>query len=862
MGVVYLALQEGPAGFAKLKVVKRLRPDVAGEPAAVRMFLEEGRLSARLRHPNVVATNEVGFDGQHYFLEMEYLEGQSLEALVSRAAKRGGLALPVAVWVLAQALAGLHYAHELTDHDGTPLRVVHRDVSPHNVFVTYDGQVKVLDFGIAKAAGSQSETQTGVVKGKVTYMAPEQVARKALDRRVDVFASGIILWQILAGERLWKDLEGFEIFMKLRAEPIPAPSGVRAVDPALEGICMKALARDPPDRFATADEMQRALEGWLEAKGERVGARDVAALMAELFAEDRAMAKTAIDEAMRRPGDEGSALVPMMRRPAAIVTGTGAATSSTLGEGTRVRQVRGMRALAIASVGIALVASGAAGVATWRARQARPAEAPATITATTPGCAKNAECGAGSICRKDQGRCVKLATDRCEVLAENGDVENDRTIWLGAMFPLRGEATFGVTERNALDLARRDFVEMTHGIPSHSVDGPPRPIAVIACDDTADERATARHLAEDVGAWAVVGFKNASESIDLSTLVFIPHRTFVASENFSALVTSVPQPPEGPRLVWRIGTSSAQGAAPVARIVGDLIEPRLHRARVVSDARPMRVAFVRPRSQYALPMAEALFASLRFNGRSAQENGASYEEIVFDDPTVPGASPDYGAVVRRLVDLAPQVVVFFGQDELVEPVFAPTEAKWPSGHARPYWVSTTNLVGEALFQFLGRDTDRRRRFFGVSVPASTPTNLAFTRHYNAQYAEKVTPNDAPANSYDAFYLLAYAAYAAGAEEGGAALARALHRLVPPGPAIEVGPTHVFETIAALSRGENVDLVGAANRFDFEPRTGESPADFVVQCVGVDSRGEASDAIDSGVVFDATSGALRGDLRCP
>ena len=274
MGVVYLAMAQGPGGFAKLKVIKRLRPDLGGEPAAVQMFLEEGRLSARLNHPNVVQTNEVGFDGKHYFLEMEYLEGQALSALTRRAAASGGLPIPTAVYVLAQTLAGLHYAHELRDHDGNALRVVHRDVSPHNVFVTYDGQVKVLDFGIAKAAGSSTETKTGFVKGKVTYMAPEQVARKALDRRVDVFGVGVMLWEAIARGRMWGDLDDFEIFLKLRSETIPSPRSVRPdVPDRLEAICMRALARDPNERYATAAEMQHALEEWLDAAGARVGGR-------------------------------------------------------------------------------------------------------------------------------------------------------------------------------------------------------------------------------------------------------------------------------------------------------------------------------------------------------------------------------------------------------------------------------------------------------------------------------------------------------------------------------------------------------------------------------------------------------------
>ncbi|MCU0687538.1 MAG: serine/threonine protein kinase, partial [Polyangiaceae bacterium] len=152
MSRVYLAVVRGPAGFNKFQVVKWLLPSLASDPDFLSMFLEEARLSARLNHTNVVQINEVGFDGEHHFMAMEYLEGQSLESLVRRASRQGGLPLELHLHVLAEAAAGLHYAHEFADLDGRALNVVHRDVSPHNVFVTYQGQVKVLDFGIAKAA--------------------------------------------------------------------------------------------------------------------------------------------------------------------------------------------------------------------------------------------------------------------------------------------------------------------------------------------------------------------------------------------------------------------------------------------------------------------------------------------------------------------------------------------------------------------------------------------------------------------------------------------------------------------------------------------------------------------------------------
>ena len=879
MGIVYLAMAHGPGGFSKLKVIKRLRPDLAGEPGAVEMFLEEGRLSARLHHPNVVQMNEVGFDGKHYFLEMEYLEGQSFTALTKRAAREGALALPLAVYALAQTLAGLHYAHELTDHDGTPLSVVHRDVSPHNVLVTYDGAVKVLDFGIAKAAGSSSETKTGFLKGKVTYMAPEQVARKALDRRVDVFAVGVMLWEALTGARMWGDLDDFDIFLKLRSESIPSPRSVKADVPAvLEAVCMRALARDPADRFATAEEMRRALEAWLEESGGRAGAKELAARMNELFGEDRAATKGEIEAQIKAtPVDPSQIGVPMLRSASvSAVTGTGIGTTSKTigGDGTRVRQarqIRGLRAIALGAVGIALVASVAAAVTAVRGKLAKGGGGDAgTIGAAASAgeCVKSAECnaadagGSARVCRK--GKCVKLATDRCEVLAEPGDANDDRTFWLGVMFPRTGADgdNFGRNATNAVDLARRDFEETTRGIPSHSVDGAPRPFAILACDDVEEGRASALHLVEDVGVSAVVGFKSSTEAIELARDIFVPRGVMVLATNPSAQVTQVPQPREGPRLVWRTSPVNTLSARSAARVVSEVIEPRLRGSGTVTDAEPMRVVFLRQKNQYGLSMAEAIAKDLSFNGRTAIANGDNFTQLVYDDPNLPSSRPDYRGVVEQLLRIAPHVVLYAGQEELVDQVFGPVEQARRSSGRRPYWVSVTNLLGKPLFTLMGKNAERRRRFFGVSAPENSSANAQLAMHYSSEFA-KIDVNDTPAPSYDAAYVAAYAAYVAG--EGpmtGSALASALARLVPPGTPIDVGPTHIFEAIEALRRGANIDLAGACTKLDLDAKTGETNTEVMVQCFGVDPRGFASDAIESGLAFDAVNASLRGELHCP
>jgi serine/threonine protein kinase len=209
MGTVFLAFAHGVGQFRKLLVVKELLPELTGKEGFIEMFLDEARLAARLDHPNVVQTFEVGHEGGRYFLAMEYLDGQPLSALIERMRERGGLPLPVHLQILSEVLAGLQYAHELCDYDGRPLAVVHRDISPHNVFITYHGQVKIVDFGVAKAANASALTHPGVFKGKFGYAAPEQILGGPVDARADVFSVGVMLWQAIAGRRF--------------AEPTPTP---------------------------------------------------------------------------------------------------------------------------------------------------------------------------------------------------------------------------------------------------------------------------------------------------------------------------------------------------------------------------------------------------------------------------------------------------------------------------------------------------------------------------------------------------------------------------------------------------------------------------------------------------------------
>jgi eukaryotic-like serine/threonine-protein kinase len=317
MADVFLAVQAGPAGsgFRKLTVIKRLRQNLAEEAEFVAMLVDEARIAARLNHPNVVQTNEVGQVGPHYFISMEYLDGQPMHRIQHRSAQRAKDGSPAIVSkeqqyiVLMDALAGLHHAHELADFDGTPLAIVHRDMTPHNIFVTFAGQVKVVDFGIAKAAGRASETRQGVVKGKVRYMAPEQAVGQHVDRRADLFSMGVILWEIATGRRLWKDKDDLQIVHELVSGNIMASP--RAVDPnvpeAMDRICQRALATKPEDRYATAEEFRADLESFLADTGHLVDARrKLAPSICTLFEDKRDEIRAVIEKQLMALDEKAS----------------------------------------------------------------------------------------------------------------------------------------------------------------------------------------------------------------------------------------------------------------------------------------------------------------------------------------------------------------------------------------------------------------------------------------------------------------------------------------------------------------------------------------------------------------------------
>jgi serine/threonine-protein kinase len=290
MAEVFLAVQEGLGGFEKLVVVKRIFPQFCEDEHFVSMFLQEARLAASIQHPNVVHINDIERDEDGYLLIMEYLSGESLayvwEALRTR---REQVPPGVACRVGASIAAGLHQAHIATDAAGHPQPIVHRDVTPSNLIVCYNGMVKVVDFGVAKATLSEGQTQAGALKGKMSYLSPEQIADQPIDGRADVFQLGICLHELLTGRRLFRGTGDHEKMKAVMETPILPPSQLNpAVPPAVDKVVLRALERDVTSRFQSADELRRALDRAAVDSGFSLTDADVGEWMKESFPERHA----------------------------------------------------------------------------------------------------------------------------------------------------------------------------------------------------------------------------------------------------------------------------------------------------------------------------------------------------------------------------------------------------------------------------------------------------------------------------------------------------------------------------------------------------------------------------------------------
>ncbi len=293
MAEIFKAKAPGLGGFEKVLAIKRLHPRYSEDADFIEMLIDEARISVELSHSNVAQIFDLGKVEDHYFIAMEFIDGRDLYRTMKRLKDRR-LQFPIdaAAYIAAECSAGLDYAHRKKDARGRPLNIIHRDVSPQNVLVSFEGDAKLVDFGIAKAALRAYETESGIIKGKFYYMSPEQARGEPLDHRTDVFSMGIVLYEMLTGELLYKDEDDASLLSRVRKADIAPPSILRPEIPdALERIVMKALTRDREDRYASALHIQKDLLKFLRAVGSTFNKGRLGKLMRELFLDEAAGAE-------------------------------------------------------------------------------------------------------------------------------------------------------------------------------------------------------------------------------------------------------------------------------------------------------------------------------------------------------------------------------------------------------------------------------------------------------------------------------------------------------------------------------------------------------------------------------------------
>ena len=313
MAEIFLARQSGLEGFEKTVVIKRIRPHLGDKKSFVKMFLNEAKLAAQLNHPNIVTIHELGMVDESYFIAMEYLFGRDMRRVIPKAESMG-IQFPIvyACKIASQVLEGLYHAHRKADTEGKALGIVHRDVTPENIFVSFDGGVKMLDFGIAKAANQVELTRAGEIKGKLSYMSPEQCMGKPLDHRSDIFSLGVVLYEWVTGFKLFTGESDVAVLKSITDGKIYRPSYFKAdVPEQVEAILMKALEKDRELRYQSAWEMQHDLDKFLAGNEFTPSNQHLATFMRQLFADE-------MEEEIGRVRSRGAALVPPLS-PAASV---------------------------------------------------------------------------------------------------------------------------------------------------------------------------------------------------------------------------------------------------------------------------------------------------------------------------------------------------------------------------------------------------------------------------------------------------------------------------------------------------------------------------------------------------------------
>jgi serine/threonine protein kinase len=759
-----------------------------------RRLEREARAMARLSHPGVMQIFDTGTHEGQPFLAMELIEGGTLRAWLDERPRPWREVLDV----FLRAGHGLAAAHDA--------KLVHRDFKPDNVIVGRDGRVRVTDFGLA---GTDRESVDGAADLDARPLA-----------HATLTATGALL--------------GTPAYMapeQMRGESVDARADLYAFGVALH----EGLFGARPFEAATWSAL--------------LATKEQGALPTPSTNDDvPAAIRDALSSALRPRADD---------RPATMH-----ALLSMLERGRApARPPRATIAIAsVAAIGLAV------GFVAREAKRATPPSAIATSTsapvlaACDPGACRASHADAPHVCRARDGACVPVASEDCTTMPMPAIAPSDEVVWIGSMLPTKGPnaEAFGLMNLDAVELARREITTAIATYESAHAGVHLRKLVIASCDDATDPARAARHLVEDVGVPAIVGFGSGQKLVELAGAELIPHHVLaIAALSQNPLVTQVPQPAGFPRMVWRATSGMGDIVTGGAAFVREYFEPRLPPSQ-----RPTRVVLLHGPSAIGRWFGERTFRALRFNGATASENGERYREL--DIPAVDASNDAMNDAASRIVEARPSLVLALADNAAaLERLLRATESHWPKSAPRPLYLLTDNTT-TSYDAFLGRDVELRRRFFAHSSVAVDPATLRFVERSNRVFARKVTAFFNGTSIYDAVYLSAFAALAVprSMQVDGVAIARAFPMLGPPGPIVEVGANDLSPAIDALVAGGHVDLAGSSSDLDFDPATGEVPTDVALVCASLDKSGAASDDVEAGLYYRAKSARVEGTIRCP
>ena len=885
MATVYRAEHRNGSHFA----IKILHAELSVDGRHQRRFVREGYVANSIAHRSAVRVldDDVTEDGCP-FLVMDLLEGETFSMRLRRTGPFSARDILVIGYELCQGFAAAHAAG-----------IIHRDIKPDNLFLTQSGDVKILDFGIARMTeveGFEGSTITGQMLGTPAFMPPEQAMglREQIGPHTDVFALGATLFRLFTRStiHLAETPEQLVVYAATR-KARKLNDAIPSAPLPLAEVIDKALSFEAGDRFPDMGKMAEAFASAYQTMfGDDIRAAKLpnAAFpptslsppnsVIRVTEQAQGEAATVAGQAARRsappesPSGEAET-VSENREPTEKTKPSETEVPISIPTISRIpptkRTLRERRTIFVL-MGIAVALLSAALVVGLRT----PSETPKTLlpiphpsasasasASAVETCVSNAACikkngGKPSICRPSTGACVVLEHPHCQVVADPIEIENDETVWVGAMFPESVTASrYGTVARHDVELARRDFAKLVGGLPATKPGGKPRPIGVVACDDATDHADIARFLVDDVGVPAVLGFARSQEVLELAQSYFIPKGVLALCSNTAAMISSIPHPKGEPRLIFRLTTNAASMAVPRAKLATDVLEPMLRRSHgPFGEKEILKLATLRVDNTSGMSHADSFLSMLVWNGKSAAENGDAIRLFVASDSMDKDALSKWKRVVSDIVAFRPAIIFNLGVDGSI---LAMIEKAWPIGVDKPMYVHGGGLDIPALMAAVRSQPDLSKRLFGIDTSSAHPAVAQLVMHYNEAFSDKLALYDSMAGPYDSFYVFAFAAAALGDRPiTGRALSGAISRLLPPGDPIDVGPAGIYPALSALSAGRNIDLQGAATSLDFDVATGDAPADMAVYCIDA-KRGSVAFA---GLTFKAATMGFEGKLGCP